>query len=69
MDADISYVTVVGVVVAAGGRKGKGAAMSFYRGQSRFMTESDLPIGVNDNIDQVQEERYDDCQEVLLPAQ
>eukprot|EP00903_Cladosiphon_okamuranus_P009019 g8626.t1 len=34
--------------------------MSFYRGhsaQASFVTESDLPIGLNDNIDQVQEER------------
>lgn len=33
--------------------------MSFYRGQASFMAGSDLPIGVNDNIDQVQEERCD----------
>lgn len=39
------------------GGEESGAAMTMYRGQSRFVLGSDLPIGVNDNIDQVQEER------------
>ena len=56
--------THAGTVPSHQGRKesrrgGKGATMSFYRGQASFMAGSDLPIGVNDNIDQVQEERCD----------